>query len=407
MRASHTWLIRFTLTFALLASCSNAASPSGSSPSQASSSPSQALTSPTPTGASAPCTKAEADRVVTDLAAAGTELRGDISDHPVAQILCAAFLGPGSQAMVVSFVLAICYGTSGWAVFRLADGSWRLVQHSGAEGVGVRLAAVGTDIRETEPILSTDDMSCTADHGVQSRVWHWNGKKLEPGPWETTTDKAAFSSPSGNIECEMTDDGTSGSVACRSAVPQNAVQMDLNGQLTICRGSQEAGSCWSGDETTHPVLGYGKRITAGRFRCDSEETGVICVVTRTGKGFTINREGVTDVGATGVGRSLTYSMFHSPSGNIVCEVFDKGGEQQAYCQEGSAKNVTMHGDGQMVIRNELYGDLGDNAPGTLLDYGEQVTVGPFRCSSQPTGVTCVVVESGTGFRIDHTGITRV
>jgi hypothetical protein len=44
-----------------------------------------------------------------------------------------------------------------------------------------------------------------------------------------------------------------------------------------------------------PTLAYGKQISYGRFRCLSLGSGVWCIVIQTGKGFLINRDGVTRV----------------------------------------------------------------------------------------------------------------
>ena len=45
-----------------------------------------------------------------------------------------------------------------------------------------------------------------------------------------------------------------------------------------------------------PSLAFGRQITIGRFRCLSQRAGMRCTVIRTGKGFLINRGGVSRVG---------------------------------------------------------------------------------------------------------------
>jgi hypothetical protein len=50
------------------------------------------------------------------------------------------------------------------------------------------------------------------------------------------------------------------------------------------------------DEPVPPRLEHGRAISYGAFRCLSLEAGVRCVVSRTGNGFLINRDGVTRVG---------------------------------------------------------------------------------------------------------------
>jgi hypothetical protein len=41
------------------------------------------------------------------------------------------------------------------------------------------------------------------------------------------------------------------------------------------------------------TLAYGRSIRVGPFRCTSRTDGMRCVVIRTGRGFLINRAGVT------------------------------------------------------------------------------------------------------------------
>jgi hypothetical protein len=77
--------------------------------------------------------------------------------------------------------------------------------------------------------------------------------------------------------------------------------MDHTGRATICRDptpSNTSNECGIGDpgEGKPRVLAYGRHLTVGRFRCDSLVTGVRCVVTATGKGFLMNRDGVRRVG---------------------------------------------------------------------------------------------------------------
>ena len=43
-------------------------------------------------------------------------------------------------------------------------------------------------------------------------------------------------------------------------------------------------------------LDYGKSISAGGFRCISEQSGITCTVAATGKGFLIAKDGVRPVG---------------------------------------------------------------------------------------------------------------
>lgn len=110
-----------------------------------------------------------------------------------------------------------------------------------------------------------------------------------------------FDSPSLNINCGMFDDSSFRQVVCQSRTPPQKVTMDANGRVTICRDptpSNTSNECNIGDRGEGPIhpLAYGRQITVGRFRCLSLEIGVKCTVIQPGKGFLINRDGVSRVG---------------------------------------------------------------------------------------------------------------
>jgi hypothetical protein len=99
--------------------------------------------------------------------------------------------------------------------------------------------------------------------------------------------------------------------------------------------------------------------------------------------------------------------FLSPSGNISCEVnYQRDGLTGAYCQMAMpARSVTMGVTGQYTIctGQQCLGNAGEGTP--ILAYGTATGVGPFRCESATTGVTCVA--DGRGFQISASGITSV
>lgn len=225
---------------------------------------------------------------------------------PVGQVLCGAFLGPNSRAMVASLAIPSCGRTAGWVVFRRAGGAWRLVvqRNNGAE-----LTAVGTDIKETLNVLRPRDAHCGPTGGTQSRVWHWNGTRFTAGPWQrtespkpvtpkpvTTVHLYYVSSPSYNIWCDVGDEDQ---VFCVSKTPRRAVTLTYDGAVKICSGTR----CVRNNKVFQPgdpVLAYGQQDVQGPYLCKSERTGITCTLTRPGKadgkGFLINRDGVTRVG---------------------------------------------------------------------------------------------------------------
>jgi uncharacterized protein DUF6636 len=103
------------------------------------------------------------------------------------------------------------------------------------------------------------------------------------------------------------------------------------------------------------------------------------------------------------------SWFHSPSGNISCEVASKRGALGTYasCQTVNApRSVLLHSDGSMKVCNGM-GCLGNGPTSAFtLGYGKSVVVGPFKCTSLTSGMRCVVVRSGHGFLLSRSALKR-
>ena len=239
----------------------------------------------------AACTKAAAQRIVAQLG-----LGEPFVAHPVGRVLCGSFSGPGSQTMVVSLWGDGNSGLVEWAVFRWAGGTWQFLMKQPA---AASITAAGADIRQTIAIYRPSDPRCCPTGGTRSRLWHWNGARFVAGAWQAKTAKAdeptRFQSPSGNIECWLYD-GSNPSyrpgVGCMSKTPPKSVVLAAGGGLTIRRMPHACGC----DEPSSPTLAYGRQITVGRFRCVSESTGVTCRAIPSGKGFLVNRDGVSRVG---------------------------------------------------------------------------------------------------------------
>jgi hypothetical protein len=249
-----------------------------------------------PPSAPAACSKATAKQVVNQ-----HDLNHFALPNPVHQLLCGPFTGPGSQAMAVAIQAPTCWPVQHWAVFTFSAGSWRLV-HEQPAYLHPPLVRAGSGIRETTAVQRPGDSRCNPSGGKRSRIWRWNGSRLVAGPWKTEGERsssmAAFFSPSRNLFCTMGDHGQRrGAVICVSRKPEHRVGMGLDGRLDICRGAGCIGNPGVADPQPTPrLLAYGRQKTVGRFRCRSEVAGVTCVVSRTGKGFLINRDGVTRVG---------------------------------------------------------------------------------------------------------------
>lgn len=100
--------------------------------------------------------------------------------------------------------------------------------------------------------------------------------------------------------------------------------------------------------------------------------------------------------------------FHSPSRNIECQVSSAyWGQTDAYCQTWrTPRSVRLYrGGGMLVCRG--FGCLSNGPKNAFtLRYGRSVRVGPFRCTSRKTGMRCVSVPSGHGFKISRERLMR-
>ena len=102
--------------------------------------------------------------------------------QPVAQVLCGAFLGAGSRAMVVSLSTPGCGFSLGWLVYRKTHGEWRRAFRTNQ---GAYLAKAGRRIRAWQGVLAPEDAHCFPS-GWRARYWHWNGTRLVAGRWHTS-----------------------------------------------------------------------------------------------------------------------------------------------------------------------------------------------------------------------------
>ena len=112
--------------------------------------------------------------------------------------------------------------------------------------------------------------------------------------------------------------------------------------------------------------------------------------------------------ATSVGASSrVVRWFHSPSGNIECEIASADARgTYAYCQTFTPlQTATLERDGHTKVCSRRACAVGNGPEGApALAYGRSVRVGIFRCSSALTGMRCVVVSSGHGFTIARQGV---
>jgi hypothetical protein len=235
------------------------------------------------------CSLATADQI---LASLGYE--PELPGGPIAgQALCGPFMGPGSQAMVVTLAHGACKPNSGWSVLGLVNGAWKVV-FPGDNIFGVMpFTALGSDFRETLPVFLAGDPICSfGNGGTRGRRWHWNGTKFVHGPFKWLTVGAEFWAPGRKVGCRMGDypggrDSSAGGAFCFSGTKPLTASIRLGGRIYLCpvRGQKY---CYGGIVKRRPVLAYGEEKTVGRFRCESLRRGVRCTKTKTGKGFLLN-----------------------------------------------------------------------------------------------------------------------
>jgi hypothetical protein len=251
------------------------------------------------------CSQSAATRV-------GARYAFDPSKPKVALELCGAFLGPGSEAMVVSFVYPTCWPFQSWAVFGAGSGGWKLVKLIPAYlAPGRHLVAVGGDIRETTVVHRPGDARCLPTGGTRTRTWHWNGSRFTSTPWRRSSPAQPrpalhvpyFRSPSRNLSCGLGDEDRA---YCRSWEKPSSVWMTHDGIAHICTGSRRCtGPCdpdGRGDPGCQPdrspTLAYGQRNDYVGYTCTSRMDGITCTVSAgpgPGKGFRISRDGVTRI----------------------------------------------------------------------------------------------------------------
>jgi hypothetical protein len=101
------------------------------------------------------------------------------------------------------------------------------------------------------------------------------------------------------------------------------------------------------------------------------------------------------------------AWFHSPSGNIQCEVasHDVRGTY-ASCQTfRPLQTATLRANGRTTACTHGACPVGNGPENAItLAYGRSIRVGVFRCTSRVTGVRCVVIATGHGFTIARKGV---
>ena len=110
-----------------------------------------------------------------------------------------------------------------------------------------------------------------------------------------------------------------------------------------------------------------------------------------------------DAYCTAVGK---YCAFYSPSHHIDCEMLtgSYAPRESVYCKTVEPpQSVSMDNTGLFQSCTGM-NCLGNEAQGIpTLAYGQTMALGPFKCLSEVTGITCTA--QGHGFNISASGIT--
>jgi len=124
-------------------------------------------------------------------------------------------------------------------------------------------------------------------------------------------------------------------------------------------------------------------------------------------------------GATSGATSEAATSFASPTGNIACTMSPDGVtctianiQYDVPASEGCTGTT-----GHTVMLNEADGvttpcvegpaPAPASADTPVLEYGQTQTVGPYTCTSASNGMSCVVDETGDGFRVATAALTTL
>jgi len=114
---------------------------------------------------------------------------------------------------------------------------------------------------------------------------------------------------------------------------------------------------------------------------------------------------IATAGIAAPGAALGEADFHSPTGNIRCGYVSAGESPQlgALVKCGTLNDalaMALMADGRRV-RGDVSDFIDDLNPGRTLRYGYYLVLGPFRCDSTSSGITCTVRRTGRGFFISR------
>lgn len=143
----------------------------------------------------------------------------------------------------------------------------------------------------TTTTSSTTDSTITESTGATTTTPEDDGQNPAD---QMVTELTGFTSPSGNIGCVIDPKSVRCDIRDRDWQPPKSppgCQLDYGQGISLDAGSTPNFVC-AGDTTLEsgPELPYGQSIGAGLLRCQSEESGITCTDSESGRGFTISQQ---------------------------------------------------------------------------------------------------------------------
>ncbi|MFN8113732.1 MAG: DUF6636 domain-containing protein [Solirubrobacterales bacterium] len=153
-------------------------------------------------------------------------------------------------------------------------------------------ACGGSD--ETSTVTETVSTSTTTPTEATTTTTESTSEDGTSQPDQTVTKLTGFTSPTGNIGCYIDQKSVRCDIGDRDWEPPKApssCNLDY-GQGIELRAGGAADFVCAGDTALGggDVLDYGTSIGAGLLICESEESGMTCRDTETGRGFTLSKQ---------------------------------------------------------------------------------------------------------------------
>ena len=192
---------------------------------------------------------------------------------------------------IVIAVLAILLSLLlGWAIGTIIGSSTDPITSTASNPTSAQEAATTDD-------AAADDAATTAEETpspTPSPTASATPELTAPAP-DGAEELSAFTSPSGNITCTLSEDSVSCSIKEYSFDADGSKCSSSSKPYTSTVGTEgdASGTCATAFSASGAVLSYGSSAKNDTFACTSAEDGVSCWNQVNGEGFTINRSGAT------------------------------------------------------------------------------------------------------------------